>query len=174
MKASIMLGDKEIVIAATLKAMVLYKRQFGEEYLDSFTEINESDSTEKQAEDITITGFRLLWAMVAAADDSTPLPNKWLAERGSVKENFTTALTEAQALFYTSIRSGKPGNSSGEKRVRITTEQFLSAALKAGIGYNDALEMTIGELNAVLEEYIRPPKKKENVRMATQADFDRF
>lgn len=68
METVVYIGGKEIIISATLRALMEYKRNFGEEYLDRFLEIAKVKDTEKLASDITITAFRLIWAMAKAAD----------------------------------------------------------------------------------------------------------
>lgn len=178
METVVYIGGKEIIISATLRALMEYKRNFGEEYLDRFLEIAKVKDTEKLASDITITAFRLIWAMAKAADRKTPPPDKWLSEFEST-DGFLAAVGKAEGLFMASAgvrpkESHKKEKKNEKETKMITTEEYLALALRAGIDYSSALDMTIGELNGVLGALIKDSPKKESVREATQADFDRF
>ena len=75
MESTLYIGGKAINVSAKLKALMLYKRQFGEEYLDRYVQIQKAEGdTGKLAEDVTITAFRIIWAMAKAYDNSIPPP----------------------------------------------------------------------------------------------------
>lgn len=174
MESTLYIGNKAINVSAKLKALMLYKRQFGEEYLDRYISIQKAEGdTEKLAEDVTITAFRIIWAMAKAYNSSTPPPDLWLAEFENT-DGFLQAVFKAQGLIAASTGAKKKKEDSNESNEKITTESYLAAAVRAGIGYDAALEMTIGELNALFEAMIALNDKKETAREATQADFDSF
>jgi hypothetical protein len=175
MESTLYIGGKAINVSAKLKALMLYKRQFGEEYLDRYVQIQKAEGdTKKLAEDVTITAFRIIWAMAKAYDESIPPPDLWLAGFENT-DGFLQAVFKAQGLIAASAGAKKEKESGEEEeKVRITTESYLAAAVRAGIGYDAALEMTIGELNALFEAMIALSESKETAKAATQADFDSF
>lgn len=174
MESTLYIGGKAINVSAKLKALMLYKRQFGEEYLDRFLQIQKAEGdTKKLAEDVTITAFRIIWAMAKAYDESIPPPDLWLAGFENT-DGFLQAVFKAQGLIAASTGTKKEKESPNEENAKITTESYLAAAVKAGIGYDAALEMTIGELNALFEAMIALSESKETVKEATQTDFDNF
>lgn len=174
MESTLYIGGKAINVSAKLKALMLYKRQFGEEYLDRYVQIQKAEGdTGKLAEDVTITAFRIIWAMAKAYDESIPPPDLWLAGFENT-DGFLQAVFKAQGLIAASTGNKKEKESPSEENAKITTESYLAAAVKAGIGYDAALEMTIGELNALFEAMIALSEHKETAKAATQADFDSF
>lgn len=175
MESTLYIGGKAINVSAKLKALMLYKRQFGEEYLDRYVQIQKAEGDmERLAEDVTITAFRIIWAMAKAYDNSIPPPDLWLAGFENT-DGFLQAVFKAQGLISAST-GNKAEKKSGENddNVKITTESYLAMAVRAGIGYDAALEMTIGELNALLDTIIAQRESKETVKEATQTDFDNF
>ena len=113
--------------------------------------------------------------MARAAGEPLPSPDKWVAGLGEVK-NLLPALMNANGLFKASISNhSKKSDDEPPADRKITTEEFLAAALRAGIDYEAAKSMTIGELNSIFGAMIaRDEENKSNVRLATQADFDSF
>lgn len=175
MESTLYIGGKAINVSAKLKALMLYKRQFGEEYLDRYVQIqNAEGDTERLAEDVTITAFRIIWAMAKAYDESVPPPDLWLAGFENT-DGFLQAVFKAQGLIAASAGNKRDKKDNGsDESVKITTESYLAIAVRAGIGYDAALEMTIGELNALLDAIIAQRESKEMAKAATQADFDNF
>ena len=171
METTVIIGGKPIVIKASLGALALYKRQFNKDYLDIIAKPREDADQADGATEITINGFRLIWAMAKAADNTILPPEAWLAGFEGTK-GFTEALLTAQALILQSAESGKSKEKSSSGHERIATELFFAAAIKAGIGYEAAWEMTIGEFNRLIDELIEKPQK--DWRWATQEDFDKF
>lgn len=171
METTVIIGGKPIVIKASLGALALYKRQFNEDYLDLIAKPREDVDRADGATEITINGFRLIWAMAKAADNTILPPEAWLAEFENTK-GFMEALLTAQALILQSADTGKENKKNGSGREKITTELFFAAAIKAGIGYAAAWDMTIGEFNRLVDEIIGEPQK--DWRWATQEDFDKF
>ena len=171
METTVIIGGKPIVIKASLGALALYKRQFNEDYLDIIAKPREDADRADGATEMTINGFRLIWAMAKAADSTIMPPEAWLASFKST-EGFTEALLTAQALILQSADSGKENKKNASPREKIATELFFAAAIKAGIGYAAAWDMTIGEFNRLVDEIIGEPKK--DWRWATQEDFDKF
>lgn len=171
METTVIIGGKPTVIKASLGALALYKRQFNKDYLDIVAKPKEDADRADGATEITINGFRLIWAMAKAADSKILPPEAWLAGFEGT-EGFTEALLTAQALILQSAESGKSKEKSGSGHERIATELFFAAAIKAGIGYAAAWDMTIGEFNRLVDEIIGEPQK--DWRWATQEDFDKF
>lgn len=171
METTVIIGGKPIVIKASLGALALYKRQFNKDYLDIVAKPREDVDRADGATEITINGFRLIWAMAKAADSKILPPEAWLAEFENTK-GFMEALLTAQALILQSADTGKENKKNGSGREKITTELFFAAAIKAGIGYAAAWDMTIGEFNRLVDEIIGEPQK--DWRWATQEDFDKF
>ena len=173
METTITIGNRPINIAATLKALAIYKRQFGKDYLtQAFEETSETD-TDKQAEKITEDGFRLIWAMAKAVNKHISPPDRWLAEFTDGTDGFIEGVLKAKSLFIASfaVSSKKQKKSEGGGR-ELTTELLFAAAIRYGIGYEAASDMTIGELLLLIDEL--NGSEKETVRKATQEDFDRF
>ena len=171
METTVIIGGKPIVIKASLGALALYKRQFNEDYLDLIAKPKTDKDQADGATEMTINGFRLIWAMAKAADSKILPPEAWLAGFEGT-EGFTEALLTAQALILQSAESGKSKEKSGSGHERIATELFFAAAIKAGIGYEAAWDMTIGEFNRLGDKIIGEPQK--DWRWATQEDFDKF
>jgi hypothetical protein len=80
METTVIIGGKPIVIKASLGALALYKRQFNEDYLDLIAKPREDVDRADGATEITINGFRLIWAMAKAADESIDPPKEWVKQ----------------------------------------------------------------------------------------------
>lgn len=172
MEKTIIIGGKPIVIKASLGALALYKRQFNEDYLDKIAQKAAGGDQTNEAIEMTKTGYRLIWAMAKAADPELLPPVAWLATLDGAEKDFITAYAQAQALMLNSAYTGDTKSKGGSGRERIATEIFFAAAIKAGIGYAAAWNMTIGEFHRLVDEIIGEPKK--DWRWATQEDFDKF
>lgn len=174
MDTTIIIGGRPINIRATLGALAIYKRQFGVDYLEKIFEPEIPDKTEEQAAKITEDGFRLIWAMARAADRTVSPPDRWLAEFENGTDGFLEGLLRAQSMFIASVKTKekKKENKKGTGKP-LVTELFFAAAIKCGIGYEAAWNMTISEFNLLVEQ-ICGTDDDGGVRMATQEDFDRF
>lgn len=179
MDTTIIIGGRPINIRASLGALAIYKRQFGVDYLEelfsSKGKEKAEESTEEVAEKMTEDGFRLIWAMARAADSTISPPDRWLAEFENGTDGFLNGLLKAQGLFLASVKtSSKKKNKEKATGGVPTTELIFAAAIRSGIGYEAAWDMTIGEFDLLIEQLCGGDSEDGGVRMATQEDFDRF
>ena len=178
MDTTIIIGGRPINIRASLGALAIYKRQFGVDYLEELFRTKkdkEGQSTEEVAEKMTEDGFRLIWAMARAADSTISPPDRWLAEFENGTDGFLNGLLKAQGLFLASVKtSSKKKNKEKATGGVPTTELIFAAAIRSGIGYEAAWDMTIGEFDLLIEQLCGGECEDGGVRMATQEDFDKF
>lgn len=169
MEKTFLIGGRDIKLKACAGVLVVYKSQFGIDYADDL------NLTKNNFEKLVEVGYKFLWSMAKCADNSLIDPDKWLLS--FPKLNLIEILPVVNEFFKESIDifriDKKVSASEGNP---LSAEYLLALANICGFGFADVYNMPLGLLLNVIDEYIiiKTGKEKNNVRMATQADFDRF
>lgn len=179
MQKTIQLGDVTFNLAATGSVLCIYKQQFSCEYYDDFLRLSaiqkNASATETDKAGLALeVGYRLIWSMAKAADQTIADPDTWID--GFEKFPLTSLLPIAMELlgktFEQVIATGTAG---GDK---LTSENLVACCLSCGLNMADVNTLSIGFLLNAINEYIRIKSggkaQAGTKRKATQADFDRF
>lgn len=175
MERAIMIGDKAVVLSNSSRALVYYREQFGREYFD---ELKAAETVEgfKKTIRLECIGFQILWAMAKAADCTISPPNQWMRELGKI--SVKRAVAEAERMIYEGMETHS--KSEGGEKKPYKTENLISACIACGLSVDWALNMPLGMLIDILNEYANSRKAgadekgKDTLREATQADYDDF
>lgn len=170
MKKTIIIGGAPVSLSASAGALIHYKKQFGTEYTDDYTELRElKEDIEVQAEKFAQIALRLLWAMARAAD-SKVAPFEDFVLSYEIKD-LLGAVTEAQNIFISAIKKTE-SSGSGES---FTSERLLAQALICGLSVDDLDDMPLTMVLDTIGEWCKAKGyAEEDAREATQEDFDSF
>lgn len=164
MEKTITIGNKNIVLRAVAGVLIIYKEQFGTEYVEDMASI--ADDVEKA---VTVGG-QLIWAMAKAADDKILPPKEFYDDIGSF--DLDTAFREAADLFELSCANIDTSNASGNDT--LTSENLVTSALLCKMSYDELCRMSLSMALNIISQYSAIRSGEGITRMATQADFDSF
>lgn len=175
MEKCITLGDKQITIRATAGVLVIYKEQFGTEYMEDTAALEFDDNgmpmTEEDGRRALTIGGQLLWAMAKAADDKILPPIQFYEDIGSFDADY--AYSEAAELFAMSC-DGAEDMSSGKSNEKLTSENLVTSALLCKMSYTDLCKISVAMALNIINQYCAIKSGEEVTRKATQEDFDNF
>lgn len=173
---TITIKKQKFTLAATGGMICIYKQQFGREYYEDLEKIA------TDAKEALLSGYRLIWAMARAADNSIPDPDEWL--RGFKEFPLLELVSEAVSLLTAAFSQVKKDeDESAEPAERMTAENLVACCLACGMSIDDINNLSIGFLINSVTEYVRiksngreagAEQPRAKVRKATQADFDAF
>lgn len=163
MEKTITIGKKKIVLRAVAGVLIIYKEQFGTEYVEDMASI--ADDVEKA---VTVGG-QLIWAMAKAADDRIMPPKEFYEEVGEF--DMDKAFREAADLFDLSCRNIE---SNGNGNETLTSENLVTSALLCKMSYDELCRMSLSMALNIISQYSAIRSGEGITRMATQADFDNF
>lgn len=163
MEKTITIGKKNIVLRAVAGVLIIYKEQFGSEYVEDMADI-----ADDMAKAVTVGG-QLIWAMAKAADDRIMPPKEFYEEVGEF--DMDTAFREAADLFDLSCRNIE---SNGNGNEALTSENLVTSALLCKMSYDELCRMSLSMALNIISQYSAIRSGEGITRMATQADFDNF
>lgn len=161
MEGTVDLGGSRVRLNACAGVIVLYRKQFGTEYIydyqDCFTP--EGVDLEKYAD----TGLQLLWCMAKLADPNIPAIVEWLERLGGFDLNY--ALDMATELWSKSLEDVQPvTDDEGEE---LTSENLIASITACGMTVADlehlTLSMVLGALMAASGEGTERPENSYNL-----------
>lgn len=170
MTAIVTIGEHKVPISAAAGALVIYKTQFGSDYVEDYNNIGADETT--AIEQYILVGYRLLWCMAKIADPSISAPDDWVKELGDI--DLEEPLQKAQELFEECIqRLHDLGDLEGETS-EFTVEKFLAYSALCGMTLADLDRLPLSMVLGAIYEYIRFKTGEVEARQATQEDFDNF
>ena len=164
MEKSIKIGTKDIVLRAVAGVLIIYKEQFGTEY------VLDMAALETNPDDALTVGGQLIWSMAKAANDKIPPPIQFYEELGSF--DMDKVFYEAAELFDKSCQNIDTTNSSGNEE--LTSENLVTSALFCKMTYDDLCKLSLSMALNIISQYNSVRSGDGLVHMATQADFDNF
>lgn len=173
MEKTIKIGNKKVTLKATAGVIVRYKQQFSSDYTEDLAMLKSLNPDDR---DKLITlhlkiGYQLVWAMAKTADHTIPSPDIWIKKFKSF--DIDMVLCEAANLFLKSMENTNAVLDSGDSEP-ITAENLLAMCLICGLNTNDIDNLSISMLINTINEYCGWQSSGNDVRQATQADFDAF
>lgn len=166
MEKCIKLGNKDITLRVAAGVLVIYKEQFGTEYIDDMEALKE-----ETPESAVTVGSQLLWAMAKAADDTIRPPVQFYEDIGSF--DMEQAFTEAAELFAKSCENMEDmGN--GKSNERLTSENLVTSALFCKMSYTDLCRLSLSMALNIIGQYCAVKNGEEITHMATQEELDNF
>lgn len=166
MEKCIILGESEVTIRATAGVLVIYKEQFGTEYMEDTANLTEDD-----IEKTLRIGGQLLWAMAKAADDRIKPPVQFYEDIGSFDAE--QAYGEAAELFSRSCE-GVDDMSPTDRNEKLTSENLVTSALLCKMSFSDLCKISVSMALNIIGQYCAIKSGEEVTHMATQEDFDNF
>lgn len=167
MEKTVIMGETEVVLRASAGVLVIYKEQFGTEYINDLAELKENEENER-AIDI---GGKLIWAMAKAHDDKTPPPVEFYEEVGSF--DMSGVFASAADLFDRSCEGIKEiSDSDGSEQ--LTAEELVTSALLCKMTVADLNKMSLAMVINIISDYCAIKSGEGITREATQRDYDNF
>lgn len=164
MEKTVAIGNTEVTLRATAGVLIIYKEQFGSEYISDMAELNNAP------EDFLTIGGQLVWAMAKAADDQIPPPETWYKKIGSF--DMDIVFSEAAQLFDESCKNIDTDSSANKEQ--LTSENLVTSALICKMTFSDLSRLSLSMALNVINEYCAVRSGEERPHMATQEDFDNF
>ena len=170
--------DNAFIIKATAGALIRYKQQFGNEYLDDLKSLENVDIADEndQLRILTI-GYQLLWSMAKIADNNILPPEQFLeiiCDNDILK--LKTYIEQAEKLFDESMQGIKDyGNSKSDNELNV--ENLIAMAALSGLNTTDIDNLSVATLLNSINEYWNIKNggvDGDGTREATQADIDAF
>lgn len=144
MERTITAGGKPYKIRASAAALIIYKAQFGVDYIEELQNVGNDN------EKAYIIGCRLLWAMARSAAEQLPTPDEWINMISP--EEITDALLMSTEMFRHSLLAYE--SSSASKGEPFTAEKFRAMAALCSLSYEDLNVMPLGMALNTIENYM--------------------
>jgi hypothetical protein len=173
MEKTITIGNKNVLLKATAGVLIKYKQQFGRDYNADYQELTANrDDEELYSLRFSEIGLHLLWAMAKTADKNVEPPESWLigVDIGQLAES----VIEALVLFNSSFSELEQKSSGSTEGKDFTAESLVAEALICGLSPSDLDDMPLGMVLNTIEEWCKAKGYADDVREATQEDFDNF
>lgn len=167
MEKTVKIGTKEVVLRASAGVLVIYKEQFGTEYIADLADVKENEDVSRAID----VGSQLIWSMAKAYDDRIPPPLKFFEEVGSF--DIDVCFAEAADLFDRSCEGIKEiSDSDGTEQ--LTAEELVTSALLCKMTVADLNKMSLGMVINIISDYCAIKSGEGITHEATQKDFDNF
>lgn len=172
MYKDITVDGKNISLKLSGGTLCRYKEQFGIDYSVELDKISQMKNSLGKLRAMEITGARLIWAMAKTADESICAPAQWI--KGFKRFPVSKILEEIDSFMISAFKTNYSEQSGGGEP--MTAESLTACCIAAGLTMADIDSMSPGFLVDVVSKYceIKSGKKRDTVRMATQADIDAF
>lgn len=144
MERMITAGGKPYKIRASAGALVLYKAQFGIDYTEEISALE--DGNEESA---YIIGCRLLWAMARSVKEKLPTPNEFI--NGMKPKELVQALKVSQELFSLSLDGHD--NSDYDEEKNFSAEELMADAALCGMSLRDLNELPLRMVIDTINKY---------------------
>lgn len=165
------IDGKVIKLKASAGVLVLYKSQFGRDYIEDSREIYSTENF--SLTDYLLTGYRLLWCMAKTADPSILPPDEWV-ESFNVFE-LEEPLKKAQELFSESLKLMDDIEQAEGTSEPLTVEKLMAYSALCGMTLADLDRLPLPMVLGAVYEYIRLKYGSgDETKEATQADYDNF
>lgn len=165
------IDGKEIRLKASAGVLVLYKSQFGSDYIEDSREIYSADSF--NLTEYLMTGYRLLWCMAKIVDPAIPPPDEWI-ESFKVFE-LEKPLKKAQELFSDSLKQVDDIEQVESTSEPLTVEKLIAYSALCGMTLADLDRLPLPMVLSTIYEYIRLKYGSgDEEKTASQADYDNF
>lgn len=165
------IDGKDIKLTASAGVLVLYKSQFGREYINDSKAI--ADAENPEIEDYVPTAYRLLWCMAKLADPTILPPDEWAESFRDF--DLEEPLKKAQELFADSLKDLDDVDDANGTSEPLTVEKLIAYSALCGMTMADLDRLSLPLVLKTIYEYVRIKYGDGNeARAATQEDYDNF
>lgn len=168
MTSTININGKVIGIKASADVLVIYKAQFGTDYVSDCLKLDEETA---DTESCVMTAFKLLWSMAKAYNAEILPPTEWAVSLGDF--DLEEPIKKAQELYAECLSryNTEEVERTGES---ITAEKIIAYAALAGMSLKDLNTIPLPMALETITTYIKTKYGSKEAREATQEDFDNF
>lgn len=171
MTGGVKLGRDKVQLKASAGVLVLYKSQFGCDYIEDSKAILDDDK-KLDIEQYIQTGYRLLWCMAKMADPDILPPDEWAESLGEF--DLEEPLKKAQKLYSESLNFAQKIQNATEDSEELTAEKLIAYSALCGMTIADLDRLPLPMVLESIYEYVRLKYGEGEERAATQADYDNF
>lgn len=170
---NIKIGKKDYILKNTASVLLIYKNQFGTDYLEDVLHISTLECV-KNTRQIGVIGYQLLWSMLKAGNSEIPDPDVFYSE---IPANHLTDLINLAGNFFLKTFPKVQEGKNEADNSPFTAESLSVCCTSCGLTLHDMENYTLDFVIGYIDKYVDfkdPEKNKPAKRKATQADFDRF
>lgn len=165
------IDGKTVKLKASAGVLVLYKSQFGSDYIEDSRKLYGTENF--SLTDYLMTGYRLLWCMAKVADPTVLPPDEWV-ESFNVFE-LEEPLKKAQELFSDSLKLMDDIEQTDGTSEPLTVEKLIAYSALCGMTLADLDRLPLPMVLGAVYEYIRLRYGSgDEAKTASQADYDNF